>query len=295
MRITLLNLCIAACWLSTTAAAVAEYRWTEVTKAATFCNRDGAGAVTFNHRMWILGGWADDPAGGKAHVGYNDVWSSTDGLRWTQVRPNTPNNAGVWDVRHCGGYVVFNNRMWIVGGDPLLKHYQPDVWSSTDGATWVRATANAPWGQRHLHVTMVHDGKIWVMGGQTFPTYVPGVPEAFFNDVWSSSDGANWTRVTEHAAWSPRGMIQGGVEFNGRMWLLGGGTYDTPSNRSGSSTTRFGVLRTASIGEKTRSRRGRRASTTASPCSTTRCGCSPAGTPTRRASIAKTSGTRRTE
>ena len=120
------------------------------------------------------------------------------------------------------------------------------------------------------------------------PPMSPGVPEAFFNDVWSSSDGANWTRVTEHAAWSPRGMIQGGVEFNGRMWLLGGGTYDTPpGNRSGSSTTRFGVLRTASIGEKTRSRRGRRASTTASPCSTTRCGCSPAGTPTRRASIAK--------
>jgi hypothetical protein len=49
----------------------------------------------------------------------------------------------------------------------------------------------------------------------------------FYNDVWNSSDGANWTRVTEHAPWSPRGMIGGSVVFKNRMWILGGGTYDT--------------------------------------------------------------------
>jgi hypothetical protein len=133
----------------------------------------------------------------------------------------------MWEGRHCAGYVVFNNKMWVVGGDCLTGHYQPDVWSSSDGANWTRATANAPWGQRNLHVTMVHDGKIWVMGGQTNPEFVSGVPVAFYNDVWNSSDGVNWTQVTAHAAWSPRGMIQGTFEFNGRMWLVGGGTYDT--------------------------------------------------------------------
>ena len=105
-----------------------------------------------------------------------------------------------------------------------------DVWNSTDGIAWQQATANAPWGQRNLHVTMVHDGKIWVMGGQTVPQFVPDVPEAFYNDVWNSTDGVNWTQVTAHAPWSPRGMIQGSVEFNGRVWLLGGGTYDTPAH-----------------------------------------------------------------
>jgi len=217
-------------WLASLPAGAAEYRWTEVTKTATFSKRDGAGGVIHNGKMWILGGWAANPAGGVGNVGYNDVWNTTNGRDWVQVRPNTPNNHSVWDGRHCGGYVVLDNKMWIVGGDPLLKHYQPDVWSSTDGVKWNQATAAAPWGQRNLHVTMVYDGKIWVMGGQTVPQFVPDVPEAFYNDVWNSSDGVHWTKVTANAPWSPRGMIQGSVEFHGRMWLLGGGTYDTPAH-----------------------------------------------------------------
>ncbi len=219
-----------AFWLVSVSVVAAEYKWTEVTKAAAFCQRDGAGAATYRGKMWLLGGWGDDPEGGPRHVGFNDVWNTTDGLRWTQIRPHTLSGTGVWEGRHCGGYVVFADQMWIVGGDPLLKHYQNDVWNSTDGIAWQQATANAPWGQRNLHVTMVHDGKIWVMGGQTVPQFVPDVPEAFYNDVWSSTDGVNWTQVTSHAPWSPRGMIQGSVEFNGRMWLLGGGTYDTPAH-----------------------------------------------------------------
>ena len=120
MRITLLNLCIAACWLSTTAAAVAEYRWTEVTKAATFCNRDGAGAVTF---QTIECGYS--AAGrttrreGKAHVGYNDVLefrpTACAGRKYARTPPTMPafgTSATAADMSS------FNNRMWIVGGDP---------------------------------------------------------------------------------------------------------------------------------------------------------------------------------
>ena len=94
------------CWLVTLPAVAVEYKWVQVTKAAIFCERDGAGAATYNSKMWLLGGWADNPAGGPGHVGYNDVWNSTDGLNWTRVRENTPNTRGVWEGRHCGGYVV---------------------------------------------------------------------------------------------------------------------------------------------------------------------------------------------
>ena len=38
-----------------------------------------------------------------------------------------------------------------------------------------------------------------------------------------------WTKVTEHAPWTARGMIGGAAVFKGRIWLLGGGTYDTPT------------------------------------------------------------------
>ena len=40
----------------------------------------------------------------------------------------------------------------------------------------------------------------------------------------------NWERVIEHAPWSPRGMIGGSVVFRDRIWLIGGGTYDTPQH-----------------------------------------------------------------
>ena len=139
-----------AFWLVALPVVAAEYKWGEVTKAASFCERDGAGAATFDGKMWLLGGWADDPAGGSAHVGYNDVWNTTDGLNWTRVRKNSPKNPGIWEGRHCGGYVVFHDKMWIVGGDPLLKHYQNEVWSSADGVSW-RKDATAPWAPRQYH------------------------------------------------------------------------------------------------------------------------------------------------
>jgi len=37
-----------------------------------------------------------------------------------------------------------------------------------------------------------------------------------------------WEQATETAPWAPRGMIGGSAVFQGRMWILGGGTYDTP-------------------------------------------------------------------
>jgi hypothetical protein len=55
-------------------------------------------------------------------------------------------------------------------------------------------------------------------------------PEIFYNDIWNSSDGINWTQVqTQGPSWTKHGAIGGSVEFNGKMWILGGGTYWTPN------------------------------------------------------------------
>ena len=53
--------------------------------------------------------------------------------------------------------------------------------------------------------------------------------EIFYRDVLTSSDGVNWEKlVPEEPCWSPRGMIGGSAVFQDRIWILGGGTYDTP-------------------------------------------------------------------
>jgi hypothetical protein len=70
--------------------------------------------------------------------------------------------------------------------------------------------------------------RIWVLGGQTMPGFGGG-DEAFYRDVWNTTDGIHWTRIKpEEPYWSARGMIGGSVVFRDQMWILGGGTYDTP-------------------------------------------------------------------
>lgn len=200
----------------------AQYEWTCVTSRAAFAGRDGAGALTFAGRMWLLGGWNPNDKTHFPLICNSEVWSSTDGARWTLENPAAP-----WAPRHTAGYVVHDGRMWIVGGDCIQGQYQGDVWSSPDGVHWDLVTDRAPWADRVLHYTVAFAGRIWVMGGQTLPQFAPA-EERFFNDVWSSQDGVHWVQVTGGAPWEPRGMIGGGVVFNDRMWILGGGTYDTP-------------------------------------------------------------------
>jgi len=181
----------------------------------------------------LVGGWNpwDKPYYAKDCV--NDVWNTHDGRDWQLVRPNTFATPAFdpkreWEGRHTAGYVVHDDRMWVLGGDPIQGHYQPDVWTSADGANWQCVCSAAPWGMRVLHHTVRHAGKIWVMGGQTLPPFVAG-PETFHNDVWCTDDGREWTQILGNAPWAPRGLIGGSAVLNGRMWLIGGGIYETPS------------------------------------------------------------------
>ena len=201
-----------------------RYRWSCKTESAAFAGRDGAGALVFLNKMWLLGGWNPQDKVNFPQICNSEVWTSVDGATWTLVTKQAP-----WEGRHTAGYTVHAGRMWIIGGDCNQGHYQTDVWSSADGLAWECVTDDVPWGQRALHHTLVFHGKLWIMGGQAMPGFVPGAEEAFHNDVWCSSDGVSWERVVEHAPWEPRGMIGGSVVFQDRIWLLGGGTYDTPT------------------------------------------------------------------
>ncbi|HJN15750.1 MAG TPA: hypothetical protein QGH10_09680 [Armatimonadota bacterium] len=203
-----------------------EYVWEEVTLEADFAGRDGAGIVVYEDKMWLLGGWNPGDKVNFPAICNSEVWSSTDGAEWTLKLLKAP-----WEGRHTAGYAVHDQKMWIVGGDCIAGEYQTDVWSTADGVDWTLVNPKVPWWRRVLHHTVVHDQKIWVLGGQTLPGFIASEDEdIYYNDVWCSEDGAEWTRVTEHAPWAPRGMIGGSAVMNGRMWLLGGGTYDTPDH-----------------------------------------------------------------
>ena len=80
--------------------------------------------------MYIMGGYI----GSSVH----DVYSSTDGVRWSQVT-----SAAGWSARYLAGCVVFNNKLWVFGGN--TGSFANDVWSSPDGLTWTQVTAAASW------------------------------------------------------------------------------------------------------------------------------------------------------
>ncbi len=147
------------------------YEWVNVTKQAPFAPRDGAGALVFNNRMWLIGGWGygahmspNNPMvnnNGKM-ITHNEVWSSRDGLDWDLEKANTFLTSNFnfnhdWEGRHTAGYVVFKGKMWIVGGDANQGHYQPDIWNSEDGKnwTWVNKGKPVPWNPRVMHYTVV--------------------------------------------------------------------------------------------------------------------------------------------
>lgn len=100
--------------------------------------------------------------------------------------------------------------MWVIGGHDESGASLNDVWSSTDGITWTLVTQFL---LRSQFQVLVHDGKMWILGGLQF--------NEFKNDVWSSTDGITWTQETASAGWSGRYLHQA-QEFGGTMWVLGG-------------------------------------------------------------------------
>jgi Kelch motif protein len=196
--------------------------WKLFTKQAPWKYSDLPMTVVFKDRMWLMGGWFNGRLPG--HGASSEVWSSSDGVTWDQEAKQ----AG-WSPRLAAGALVFKDRMWILGGtenyyfgnDSSIKN---DVWSSADGKEWKQVTAHAAWPPRAYHAAVVHDGKMWVLGGGN---YVPNYHA--LNDVWCSSDGVTWDQVTDKAPWHPRIWFSS-VVYRDRMWVLGGWTNNPSRN-----------------------------------------------------------------
>ena len=196
--------------------------WERVLEEAPWKYSDLAMTVTFQDRMWILGGWYNGRLEG--HGATSEVWSSDDGRHWELVTQK----AG-WSPRIAAGAVEFKDRMWILGGTEdyyFGDNNSPknDVWSSANGKEWKLETTNAPWSARAYLQAIVHDGKIWVMGGGN---YVPEYHAT--NDVWSSEDGVTWELATDAAPWSPR-LWFSAVTYRDHMWVLGGWSNNPSQN-----------------------------------------------------------------
>ena len=117
--------------------------------------------------------------------------------------------------------LTFNNgtgeKLWILGGGAWSYR---SVWYSSDGVVWGATTTAAAFPGRAAHFSTVFDNKMWVMGGYTTSGQNP-----YYNDVWYSTDGADWIAATRNAEWSGRreaGVVAFDAGDGEKLWIMGG-------------------------------------------------------------------------
>jgi hypothetical protein len=164
--------------------------WTQLMAHAPWPGRHGAGWVTHNDRLYVIGGdWNQD------------VWSSADGVGWTQHAQGVPFERYTPNVISTGRSLIYYAGQ---GGSEGLNN----VWSSANGDTWSILQAQAPWtGRGLIHGGVRFGGRIYLIGGG-----VKAVPlgarysetKEERSDIWSSSDGIEWRQEASTLGFPPR-------------------------------------------------------------------------------------------
>lgn len=100
--------------------------WKQETAKAPWHERLWFSTVVYRDRIWVIGGWSNNPAKNK-----NDAWYSQDGKNWTQLKSDV-----VWKARHEHSAFVFQDKIWLAGG-----HAQPlnsEVWTLDVPQDWFK-------------------------------------------------------------------------------------------------------------------------------------------------------------
>lgn len=153
--------------------------WEEApVSGARFSPRKNLSCVSVDGELWLTGGAAlvDNVPSGPTTL-LNDVWSSPDGVEWTQRVAH----AG-WSPRRMPGLKRYQDAFWVSGG-LVGRSAVRDLWRSSDGVTCTCVTDAPPWLARHSGVQVVFNGSVWVLGGCA----VFGEPN--LNDIWRYTAG----------------------------------------------------------------------------------------------------------
>ncbi len=189
--------------------------WTkETTVGNIFSPRNGHQLIVFNNKMWLIGGFT---ANGRS----NEIWSSADGINWTLENIS----GSVFSARADHSAVVYDNKIWVIGGSD--GNFQNDVWNSADGTNWNNVTtAGTIFSKRLGHTITNFGGKLVLIGGSDLDGQNL---QRYRNDIWTSTDGVNWTEVTVSGNLFAERWIHETIEFDGKLWVIGGD--DSSGNR----------------------------------------------------------------
>lgn len=156
--------------------------------------------------------------GGDHLSGVFDVWKTTDGSNFSQIRQDMNSIIG---PRFLYGACVHNSRLFILGGQSRFEDSSglTDVWTGRHGGAWSCIARNIPFLGKNISggVASFKD-RIWVAGGGIYSN--DRSERTYTNEVYSSPDGVSWQREPD-APWTGRQYADLCV-WNNRLWMIAG-------------------------------------------------------------------------
>lgn len=148
--------------------------------------RTKSAGFVHNDKMYVVGGLS---AIGEP---LDDVWSSTDGVNWTEV------STGGFTARIKASTVVYDDKVYMIGGQLADGKCVTDALVSSDaGVTWapidVEQSLPSNFKARcNADVSVDADGYIWIVGGEEVTSVeyneegvVSKIEYKVLTDVWS--------------------------------------------------------------------------------------------------------------
>ncbi|MCR9142215.1 MAG: hypothetical protein NXI24_08180 [bacterium] len=186
--------------------------------------RDNGSALAYNGSLYFMGG---DVSFGD---GTNEVLSSPDGYQW-RVISYTAFTTASFQGRKNHASVVFDGRMWVIGGQTRLLTTSnagtvtqaESVLASTDGITWTNVAPGCTQCPTEGEA-FVFQGKLWMLEPSN------GVANS---RIFSTSDGVTWAVQNTNA----RIFARTSLVFQNRMWAIGGLGLNQPVWSSGDGVT----------------------------------------------------------
>ncbi|MEM9884370.1 MAG: hypothetical protein AAF849_00645 [Bacteroidota bacterium] len=155
--------------------------WEKVETNVDFITLSLQNTVVHNNRIFIL-------REGSGTIQESN-WYSDDGSNWTEIPINND-----FPLRQGITTTSFNGRIWMIAGNGLptgdiggFDLIWNNVWSSADCISWVEENSNPAFSNRTEHAVSVFDNRLWISGGRGDDG------QGLKSDIWSSSDGVDWT------------------------------------------------------------------------------------------------------
>lgn len=106
--------------------------WEIVTTNAGFDNQesgwDGYTVCSYGGKIWVFSGY---PYLNDRTINKSFVYSSSNGINWTLINESAPCRARVGAKS-----IIYNDRIWIIGGYLGFGQNSKEVWATKDGIIW---------------------------------------------------------------------------------------------------------------------------------------------------------------